>query len=587
MATIYGSRYGNSYGPRLEFEWSVVSQSMVNNSTYLKVITRINFNGTVDWSGAGKTGTTKANGISKSYTYGGGTRTSRIRTISTNYYTIYHNADGTASIPISGTFGVEINWSGTYISSISASGTAALPTINRSISNISFASGFATLEAPKTITFDKLNSSVVVQLHYQYWLPNKGVYSDWSVINTNYVSGTSFSIPQSVIDQIYNDRPDNTKATVKFRLTSYLSGSKIDENIRDIDFNLILEQPTASGTIACSGQNQSLLGSSWRGVQGIHKVTITGSGTAKKGASIDYYIYEYAGQKQTSSGAVTMELPSNVTDNKVYVTAVDTRGAKSERTGIATITSYPYKNPWLANFKSGRATSAGVESPVGDYLLITGNIAISTIPDLNGVQVNAPWWKISFDTTTRNTSAVKYTKYLAIQETATFTLEFGDKFSGTQKITGKIGVGQAPLVLGKNSIGVGTVPPEGGQGIYLQPELINGKHVFPMIEDFASKITIKSGLTVTNLKAIRYGRIAMISFTFKPTTDGFTTQILQLPPEYYPAGIRVSGSLDMTGSYDVRDANVQAYLTSDGAVGVVARPVPANAVNFTFNYITN
>lgn len=590
MATIYGARQGNSSGPRLELVWSVVSQSVANNTTRLKVISRINFGGTVDWVGANKTGSTTANGSKQSYTYQGGTSTTKIRTLSTNYFTIYHNSDGTANIPISGTFNVGISWSGTYITNITASGTISLPTINRGVSNISYKSGWYSLAGSKVISYTKLNSNATLKLEYRYWLPKVGTYSSWYLVSDNYVSGTSFSISQTHIDKIYSDRPNGTVATVEFRTTSYLGTILVESLNRKVDFPLSTTPPTVSSSFVVEGVGQSLLATRKEGIPDVHNVSVTLGAQASNSAYISYYEVEFAGRKYNynhSSGKLTIKIPKTLkTNSDVFVTAYDSRGS-STRVNIGTVKILSYLDPTIGYARAYRVSGV-TENPIGTSYKVSGNIGFSDV--FNGTtQVNKPWWSLNGGTTKNYSSTISSGGSLSIESEMQIVITYGDSFTkNIRSITLQIPVGQAPLVIGKNCIGVGTVPPADGKGIYLEPATINNKQILyePILEDFTSKITVKTGLSVSNLKAIRYGKHAMISFTFKPTTEGFTVQVLQLPPEYYPAGIRVSGSLDMTGSYDVRDANVQTYLTSDGAVGIVARPIPVNAVNFTFNYIS-
>lgn len=51
---------------------------------------------------------------------------------------------------------------------------------------------------------------------------------------------------------------------------------------------------------------------------------------------------------------------------------------------------------------------------------------------------------------------------------------------------------------------------------------------------------------------------------------------------------KIKAMIDPFSLYDEakKQMNVQTYLRSDGAVVVIARPVPVNAINFTFNYIS-
>lgn len=586
MATegiIYGARKGTQ-GPRLELYWYVESQDIAANTSYVRVSTWVNFESPPSWSGYNRTGSTTVDGDTSSYSNTSSGYNELDRRVAIQYFTVKHNADGTASIPISGSFNINIDWSGYgYITTISASGTAVLPSITRGITNISYASGFTYLTGSKSITFTKQNTSVVVELALRYYLPLEGKDSEWFTIFTSMSSGQTFSFDQSLIDKVHADRPNGTEATVEFRLRSILNGSIIDTNYRTINFKLSTTQPNVGGSFKVTGMNVAIIGGTNRGIAGVHSVEVTPSGSGVDGSTISYYIVEFAGvKKQISSGTATIPIPVGETDKNVYVTAVDSRGG-SKRISIGAVTLLAYSQPTLSNLLATR-TKDGVNNPVGPNVLIKGTVVYSNVYNLSGTQINKPFWKIDSGTES-NTASIYYTAALPIEQEKTYSIYYGDSFTSTyKKIVVNITVGQAPLTIGKNCIGVGVVPPANGQGLYLDPVMVNDKPLYPLADDFSNKCIINS-IAVTKLVAIKVGNCITVSFTYKPEAEGFNASIITLPNGYGPLQ-RVSGNVDYSGSYDVRDSNISCYII-DKDIGVVARPIPANNCYFSFTYVTN
>ena len=104
------------------------------------------------------------------------------------------------------------------------------------------------------------------------------------------------------------------------------------------------------------------------------------------------------------------------------------------------------------------------------------------------------------------------------------------------------------------------------------------------LEDFTSKLTSIAG--VDNLYGYKVGNVCMVGCSITPSADGVTARVVTIPSGYHPLG-RVSGQVDFSSSYDVRDSNVSCYITSDGLVGIVTRPKPSNKVWLSFTYITS
>lgn len=496
---IYGSRAVNSYGPRIELHWSQVSQDIVANTTKIKINTYFDVQGTIQYSGYNYVGSTTAGGTTQSYTYPGGTSTTKRRLLGTTYHTLKHNENGSLTATISGYYPVKITWNGTYVASISASGSITLNTITRGINqtSVSLASGWSTVTGAKTVTFSKYSSLATVRLEWDFWNATGNGWSNRRVVSTNYASGTSFSISAADINTIHTCNPNTKTVTCRVFLLVYQGSSLIQTISKNVTLTLKVEAPSVSATVTVTGKNQSLLGNALYAVQGIHSAVIKASATAKNGATIKSYNIIFQGQTFQSQN--TTQLIKNSGSLPIQVKAVDSRGFQYTAT-VKTIVSRAYSQPKINNHRAFRQLGS-VENPIGTTGRVTGTVGITNVLNASGANCNAAYWKISLDSTnTYNSTNITYSRTLAIESSLNYTITFGDKFSDLS-IKGTIPSGQAPLVLGKKSVGVNTVPGLNQEGLFIKDDLINGQKVALIYDLYADHSVVGNNNYIEAVKS--------------------------------------------------------------------------------------
>lgn len=130
--TIYGPYTNNN---RVEIDWTSTKDTDNNRSSVrLKLYYRHNY--TVNFS-ATKYGSTTINGSTSSFSYTGNVSASSGRHLVEDR-TIYvtHNSEGSKSCDLAGVFGLNINYSGSWIGDLSVSGTVTLDKIDRGRMNV-------------------------------------------------------------------------------------------------------------------------------------------------------------------------------------------------------------------------------------------------------------------------------------------------------------------------------------------------------------------------------------------------------------------------------------------------------------------
>lgn len=545
---IYGVKAVNSTGPRLELHWFVTAQSVKNNTSTIKIVSIIRMGGWVSYN-LTTNGNTIAQGITKSYTYTPTSATSLTRTVGTTYHTVKHNSDGSLTLSLSGSHTLRnFTWSGVSVRTLSASQSITIDKITRGVdlSTIKLASGFSTIEGTKTITFTKLSSTATVKVYMRYYNGNTKKWSSNVLISSPYNSGNSVSIASTTQQAMYSSTPPDYKTIYTiWRIEVYQSNTLIQSEEKGVRFTLKVLPPTINITVKCTGQSQHTLKSSTRAVQGVHFVEAKTTATARNGATIKKYSYNFQGN--TYSGSSIKKLVTKTGTLPVKVTVVDSRGGTSSKT--VNITSLAYEKPKLVNLVSSRYKDNS-ENPLGKTWKVTGNIKHTSVTDPSGKNINYPFWKIDEAASYTINSTIIQNGTLPIERTKTMILTFGDNFSPTFKIPITIPRGEVPFAIGQKGIGVGVMPPNTGEGLYVKDDLFNGLKAtltYPyFFADFktygASKYIeaiklnwnkIKEGVSLANCHVATKG----VAIIFKyPSTDGDYGVVLTFG---YGAGMKI------------------------------------------------
>ena len=103
-------------GYKVQITWKVNSQNVANNTSNVTVQAQLVSTGssyTIS-SSATKNGTLTINGTSYSFTFSAGLSGSQTKTVFTKTVDIPHNSDGTKTLSMSTTLGINVTLSGTY-----------------------------------------------------------------------------------------------------------------------------------------------------------------------------------------------------------------------------------------------------------------------------------------------------------------------------------------------------------------------------------------------------------------------------------------------------------------------------------------
>ena len=155
-------RGSNSNAPYVTLYLTQSSQS-VNDNTSKLLYELILYRPLSISSGASKSYSININGskvASGTTTIGGSGR----KEIKSGYVTVSHNSDGTKSVSFSFSMQIDITFSGSWIGTVSASGSTSLTTIPRK-SSLSVGNG--TLNSSQTISISRASSSFAHTITYK------------------------------------------------------------------------------------------------------------------------------------------------------------------------------------------------------------------------------------------------------------------------------------------------------------------------------------------------------------------------------------------------------------------------------------
>ena len=204
---------GSTSGSRTYCTLSVTqsSQSIADNTSTISYSLVLHRPSAIS-SSVSKSWSCTINGVahSGSGTIGG----SGNKTLLSGTQTISHNADGTKSISFSGSCGLEITWSGSWIGTISGSGSMTLSTIPRA-SSVSMSASSAYPNGSITANISRASSSFTHTLTYSCG-------GSSGTIATGVASSYTWTIPASFISQ-----SPNANQTCTITCYTYNGGSHI------------------------------------------------------------------------------------------------------------------------------------------------------------------------------------------------------------------------------------------------------------------------------------------------------------------------------------------------------------------------
>lgn len=460
-----GGRVGTS--PYLILDWNVLEQDIPNNRSKVRLTLKCYSEYYISFSS-----TKSGNLYGTNFSYSGGMHGSNItKTLYTKDVWVSHNSDGTKSVTFNASFNIAVTWSGSYLSSLSVSGTATLNTIPRASSLNSFTmNGNLSVNASSTISLSITRHSSSFTHDITLKLGSYTV-KTW----TGQGTPTSLSLTGTEVNNMISRIPNATTATVTLivqtKSGSTNIGSSVSRNATAvIDASVV---PSASGlsvSIYGTGRDHTI----GKFVQGISKVTSSFSAGAGYGASITaaYIVIrrdsdDANSQTISSTNGTTAGVLSLSGTYEAIAVVTDSRGRTFAQR--VTFTVYAYTNPTISGFSASRNSSdetiVNLNASGNFTPLSTGNNTLTILIERR--LVGGSFSTLTSTTTTSSTfSLTPSSTGNLITSSYEFRITITDSFGRSTSSTVTISTSKVVLDICKNNgVGVGKIWEQGALDI--------------------------------------------------------------------------------------------------------------------------
>ena len=377
MATSGQIQTNTSFG-YVKLEWETVSQNIENNYSILTYTLSIYRSGNIS-STVGKSYSVAFNGstVATGSTTIGGDGT---KTVKTGNLTMYHNADGTKTFDFSFALKIDMTLSGSWIGTVTGSGSGTLNPIPRATNPVLSASSID-MGMSIAITLSRASDAFTHVLSYAFGNAS-------GTISENAETSATWVPSVTLAQEIPNANSGTATITCKTYSGSRLIGTKSVPIILKVPASVIpvinsvsrteaVTSPTIAATFGNFVQNQSKINvvTSSNGTQGANitgcVVTLQDANSAGMPLLATYY----------GANITTDILTWNTTKIRVGVKVTDSRGR------VASVfydhTVLQYTPPVISAFSAYRSDSSGNPNDNSTMLKITVNFSIDAINNLN------------------------------------------------------------------------------------------------------------------------------------------------------------------------------------------------------------
>jgi microcystin-dependent protein len=434
-----------------------------------------------------------------------------------------HNADGSLSITLSGSFSM----GSSQLSGGNVSGTWTLPTIPRASTITTFDNFTIGNNIPVVISRKSVSFTQDIHLY----VGGTGVCS-----RANVPDNYTLVLSSAEQDIIYNAIPNATSAGMVLYCLTYSGGTQIGSTqsksaTASVSSSIVPTFTTVTATETVTNVN-TIVGLFVQNLSQI-KYDITGA-AGVKGSTISSYQITVDGAVYNGISVTTgvLNKSGNIT---VTGKITDSRGRIATKN--VTVNLLAYSMPSITGLTISRANSDGTANPMGTYakVISTG----STASLINSTQRNNLTYVVYSrvrGTTPWTTKKTLLISGLALSVTDTFSgytatssydfrLDVTDKFNTTISVT-VLSTGQVTMSWGNNGVGIGKVWEQGGidvSGLIYQ----DGGLVSPsgIINPYAGSSAPAGWLLAdgTAVSRTTYAALFAVIGTVYGTGDGSTT----------------------------------------------------------------
>lgn len=360
-------RGSNSNAPYVTLYLTQVSQN-VNDNTSRLLYELILYRPLSISSGASKSYSINVNGskvASGTTTIGGSGR----KEIKSGYVTVSHNSDGTKSVSFSFSMQIDITFSGSWIGTVSASGSTSLTTIPRK-SSLSVGNG--TLNSSQTISISRASSSFTHTITYKC--------GSYSGTIANKTSSTSVSWTPSLT--LANANTTGTSVSVTITLTTYNGSTSLGSVSKTISCSIPSSVKPSINSVSVGSNPSGHLSTYGAYIRNRTKATFSISASTSYGSAISSYKVTVSGSTySSSSNSLTTNNLTSTGSLTATITVTDKRGRSASTT--KTLTVLDYAQPVINTAKLERCDQDGTLNSRGSYCKLSYKITTTALNNSN------------------------------------------------------------------------------------------------------------------------------------------------------------------------------------------------------------
>lgn len=318
---LRGTITGAYRGYTLQTTWTAI-QNVAGNYSDITCTHKLICASTYSLYIDGRTNSCTVDGTAKSFSSSAiSTAGGQTITLGTTTHRVYHNANGTKSCSISTVFNIQADIVGTWVASITASGTIQLDSIPRQ-ATITGANNFTDEQNPY-FTYSNLGGYSLTA-----YLSFAGKTISRSGLGNTTSGSYIFVLTEAERDELRIASKTSNTMAVTYGLQTTIGGTVYTSTLAKT-MTIVNGSPTAptlayadtnTTTTAITGNNQRIIRN-----KSILTATI-GTGTAKKGAWITSYSTTINGVTKAGNGSVSFGAMNIASDTEIVCTVTDSRG---------------------------------------------------------------------------------------------------------------------------------------------------------------------------------------------------------------------------------------------------------------------
>lgn len=396
-------------GRKYYIEWSA-TQSIANNTSTITCVHYLKNDPTYSlYVSSGNVSTCTVGSDEKEFTNpaistsGGGTHK-----LGTTKHTVKHNADGTKSVTITGSYNISATLSGTWTPSIVASGTITLNQIPRT-SAFSVSEKVVDMGAKVTFTIDRASTALTHKLLLTWG-------GETSTIASSVGASYDWTVPLSLA----SDLPSSSISGCIITCETYSGSTKLGQTTLGMNLRVPTSVKPSIGSVTISEEETDVKDKFGVYLQNKSRLNVKISASGAYSSTIESYSTKILG-KTYSGDEFTSNTITSSGSVSIAVTVTDSRGRTATTTKTVSVTAY--SPPAISAFTAQRCDASGNLDDEGQYVKISYAFSITPLDNKNSKSYSIAYKLKDAESYTTLTSGSSYSMNTTYRPTVVLSVD--------------------------------------------------------------------------------------------------------------------------------------------------------------------